>query len=237
MNSCVRIRIEENGKEDLNGQMSNSVLDTLLEWIMIGKLKMGDKLNTEELASLLGVSRMPIREALKSLERKGLVRYVPYAGARLVKLTKDDVKQIYIMRQALEPIVGREACKKINRSELQNIEEIHRQYAELLMKPDSDAIEIYQQNRLYHFSIYRISSQYRICDIIESLWDTLSFFKLIYGQKLLDSQEARLRMIGEHESYLTALSHGDGAMFEWLMRQNLAKRIEDIPYKTDAYFE
>ena len=53
-----------------------------MEWIMSGKLSMGDKLNTEELASQLGVSRMPIREALANLEKKGLAESVPYMQGR-----------------------------------------------------------------------------------------------------------------------------------------------------------
>lgn len=54
------------------------VLNKLMDWIMDGKLKMGEKLNTEELARQLGVSRMPIREALNRLEKMGLAESVPY---------------------------------------------------------------------------------------------------------------------------------------------------------------
>lgn len=56
------------------------VLNVLMDWIMDGKLKMGDKLNTEDLARQLGVSRMPIREALNSLVRMGLAESIPYVG-------------------------------------------------------------------------------------------------------------------------------------------------------------
>ena len=56
------------------------VLNKLMDWIMDGKLKMGEKLNTEELARQLGVSRMPIREALKSLEKMGLAESIPCRG-------------------------------------------------------------------------------------------------------------------------------------------------------------
>ena len=65
------------------------VLNKLMDWIMDGKLKMGEKLNTEELARQLGVSRMPIREALKSLEKMGLAESIPYVGVKLVSLEQD----------------------------------------------------------------------------------------------------------------------------------------------------
>ena len=89
------------------------VLNKLMDWIMDGKLKMGEKLNTEELARQLGVSRMPIREALKSLEKMGLAESIPYVGVKLVSLEQEDVLQIYLMRQLLEPLAAGEACKVI----------------------------------------------------------------------------------------------------------------------------
>ena len=91
------------------------ILSKLMDWIMDGTLKMGEKLNTEELARQLGVSRMPIREALNGLEKMGLAESVPYVGMKLVSLTQDDVLQIYQMRQALEPLVAEKACGEYNR--------------------------------------------------------------------------------------------------------------------------
>ena len=97
-------------------------------------------------------------------------------------------------------------------------------------------MEVYQQNRLYHFSIYKASQLDRICVMIESLWDNLSFFKLIYGQKLLDSEESREKMIAEHQSYLDALKRRDSELIYRLLQQNLKSRAENIPYYSDVYF-
>ena len=190
----------------------------------------------EELASQLGVSRMPIREALANLEKKGLAESVPYAGTRLVTLTKDDVRQIYIARTALEPVAAKYACEKITDEDIQNLKEIHAEYIRIVRQEELDAIDVYQQNRLYHFSIYKISQLDRICAMIESLWDNLSFFKLIYGQKLLEGRESRERMIEEHQSYLDALKQRDSERISHLLAQNLKKRTEDIPYSLDVYF-
>ena len=105
-----------------------------------------------------------------------------------------------------------------------------------LSQEELDAIDVYQQNRLYHFSIYKISQLDRICAMIESLWDNLSFFKLIYGQKLLEGRESRERMIEEHQSYLDALKQRDSERISHLLAQNLKKRTENIPYSLDVYF-
>ena len=221
MKSDRRITMNDLNREVLqHNKLPDLVLDKLMEWIMSGKLSMGDKLNTEELASQLGVSRMPIREALSNLEKKGLAESIPYAGTRLITLTKEDVRQIYIARTALEPVAARYACEKITEEEIQNLEKIH----------------VYQQNRLYHFSIYKASQLDRVCSMIESLWDNLSFFKLVYGQKLLLKEESRRNMIAEHESYLEALKNHDSELIYHLLGKNLKKRTEDIPYSSSAYF-
>lgn len=219
-----------------HSKLPDRVLDKLMDWIMGGKLLMGDKLNTEELASQLGVSRMPIREALSNLEKKGLAESIPYAGTRLVTLTKEDVRQIYIARTALEPIAAKAACEYITDEDLENLRKIHAEYIQIVSQDTLDAIDVYQQNRLFHFSIYKVSRLERICAMIESLWDNLSFFKLIYGQKLLDCRESKDRMIAEHQSYLDALEKRDSEQIYHLLECNLKKRAENIPYNSDAYF-
>lgn len=237
MRTNMRITMNDLNTDTLqHSKLPDLVLDKLMEWIMSGKLSMGDKLNTEELATQLGVSRMPIREALSNLEKKGLAESIPYAGTRLVTLTKEDVRQIYIARTALEPIAAKYACEKITDQEIRHLGEIQEEYKRIVRGKELDAVEVYQQNRLYHFSIYKASQLDRICVMIESLWDNLSFFKLIYGQKLLDSEESREKMIAEHQSYLDALKRRDSELIYRLLQQNLKSRAENIPYYSDVYF-
>lgn len=237
MRTNMRITMNDLNTDTLqHSKLPDLVLDKLMEWIMSGKLSMGDKLNTEELATQLGVSRMPIREALSNLEKKGLAESIPYAGTRLVTLTKEDVRQIYIARTALEPIAAKYACEKITDQEIRYLSEIQEEYKRIVRGKELDAVEVYQQNRLYHFSIYKASQLDRICVMIESLWDNLSFFKLIYGQKLLDSEESREKMIAEHQSYLDALKRRDSELIYRLLQQNLKSRAENIPYYSDVYF-
>ena len=121
------------------------VLNKLMDWIMDGKLKMGEKLNTEELARQLGVSRMPIREALKSLEKMGLAESIPYVGVKLVSLEQEDVLQIYLMRQLLEPLAAGEACKKITEEQIHELEEIHKEYIPIVEADEIDAKKLYLQ--------------------------------------------------------------------------------------------
>lgn len=211
------------------------VLNKLMDWIMDGKLKMGEKLNTEELARQLGVSRMPIREALKSLEKMGLAESIPYVGVKLVSLEQEDVLQIYLMRQLLEPLAAGEACKKITEEQIHELEEIHKEYIPIVEADEIDAKKLYLQNRKFHFAIYSISEMDRVCAMIESLWDTLSFFKLIYGRDVIKNTNGAKNMIAEHQGYIDALKDKDAERLKKSLYDTLGVRIEGISKETDYY--
>ena len=211
------------------------VLNKLMDWIMDGKLKMGEKLNTEELARQLGVSRMPIREALKSLEKMGLAESIPYVGVNLVSLAHEDVLQLYLMRQLLEPRAAGEACKKITEEQIHELEEIHKEYVPIVEADEIDAKKLYLQNRKFHFAIYSISEMDRVCAMIESLWDTLSFFKLIYGRDVIKNTNGAKNMIAEHQGYIDALKDRDAERLKKSLYDTLGVRIEGISKETDYY--
>lgn len=211
------------------------VLNKLMDWIMDGKLKMGEKLNTEELARQLGVSRMPIREALKSLEKMGLAESIPYVGVKLVSLEQEDVLQIYLMRQLLEPLAAGEACKKITEEQIHELEEIHKEYIPIVEADEIDAKKLYLQNRKFHFAIYSISEMDRVCAMIELLWDTLSFFKLIYGRDVIKNTNGAKNMIAEHQGYIDALKDRDAERLKKSLYDTLGVRIDGISKETDYY--
>ena len=211
------------------------VLNKLMDWIMDGKLKMGEKLNTEELARQLGVSRMPIREALKSLEKMGLAESIPYVGVKLVSPEQEDVLQIYLMRQLLEPLAAGEACKKITEEQIHELEEIHKEYIPIVEADEIDAKKLYLQNRKFHFAIYSISEMDRVCAMIESLWDTLSFFKLIYGRDVIKNTNGAKNMIAEHQGYIDALKDRDAERLKKSLYDTLGVRIDGISKETDYY--
>lgn len=219
----------------LRDTLPMQVLNKLMDWIMDGKLKMGEKLNTEELARQLGVSRMPIREALKSLEKMGLAESIPYVGVKLVSLEQEDVLQIYLMRQLLEPLAAGEACKKITEEQIHELEEIHKEYIPIVEADEIDAKKLYLQNRKFHFAIYSISEMDRVCAMIESLWDTLSFFKLIYGRDVIKNTNGAKNMIAEHQGYIDALKDRDAERLKKSLYDTLGVRIDGISKETDYY--
>lgn len=229
-----RVKMSQNNSQMLlRDTLPMQILSKLMDWIMDGKLKMGEKLNTEDLARQLGVSRMPIREALSGLEKMGLAESVPYVGMKLVSLTQDDVLQIYQMRLVLEPLLAEKACANITEEDIDELEHIHREYIQILREPELDAKELYLLNRKFHFAVYSISKMDRVCTVIESLWNTLSFFKLIYGRDVVKNSGGAARSIAEHQSYIDALKNGDFESLRQKLHDNIAKRIDAISADSD----
>lgn len=85
-----------------NKPLRERVLDTLREAIVTGELKPGQSLVENDLAAQLGVSRAPLREAFQTLSREGLIELLPYRGTVVRKLTKQDIEELYSLRNVLE---------------------------------------------------------------------------------------------------------------------------------------
>lgn len=207
------------------GKLADQVLQCLMDWIMDGTLQMGDKLYTERISEELGVSRMPVREALNVLERKGIAVSEPYLGTRLIDLRTTEVFEIYRLRQLLEPEAAYEACRKMTPERLEWIRQIHEEYQELMV-PDLDAKKVHLKNREFHFAIYSASGMKRNCSMIASLWDTLSFFKLLYGETLLLTAEGQQKMVAEHQSYIDYLAAGEAEALRQAMQVNIKEKLE-----------
>ena len=213
------------------------VMEQLMEWIMDGKLLMGQKLVTEDLARELGVSRMPVREAIKTLEKMGIAESVPYTGSRLVTLNRNDIEQIYIMRRALEPILGYYACLNASDAEIGEAESIQEYFEHIMETGESTAKGIFIQNRAFHFSIYRGAHMDRLFQTVCMLWDNLAFAKLIFGQNYVESRDAARHMMEEHRQFSRALAQRDAKGLQKLLDETLGRTARRLPEKLSGYLE
>ena len=100
------------------------VFNTLREAILKGDLKPGERLMELQLASKLGVSRTPIREAIRMLEQEGLAVTTPRKGAEVAKMTLKDMEDVLEIRDALDELAVRIACQKISDEQLKQLEDM-----------------------------------------------------------------------------------------------------------------
>ena len=104
--------------EQINGNYTNVVYNMIVSDILNSVLSEGDKLNEQELISKFGFSRTPIREALIMLERDGFVKTIGREGTYVRKLTQKDIREIYVVREALESMAARLGANTISTDDL-----------------------------------------------------------------------------------------------------------------------
>ena len=117
-------RRELTGEMADGGSLSTKVYHRIRENILLRKYKAGEELRETAIAKELGVSRTPVREAIRQLELEGLVTVVPNKGAYAEVITAQDVEDIYRMRARLEGLCARMACSRITKEQLDEMEEV-----------------------------------------------------------------------------------------------------------------
>ena len=145
------------------------VTSKLREAILRGEFREGDRLIQEEWAEKLGVSRMPIREALRQLEMEGLVRIEPHRGAIVIPVSIEDVEEIYFLRALLEGIAVEKSLPFLEEADLEELESLVEQMEAL--PANEAAVEQYVRlNARFHRILREGCPWRRIHGMIDTLW-------------------------------------------------------------------
>lgn len=143
-------------------QARSIIEESLREAILDGRLPCGTALRQQELADLFGVSRMPVREALRQLEAQSLLNVVQHKGAVVAPLITNNAVETYALRSVLEAFALRLSIPLLDDSDLA----LAAQYIEQL-ETETDHAEIGKLNRLFHMSLYHKAPNSKLLDLIE----------------------------------------------------------------------
>lgn len=147
----------------------------LRELILKGEFKMGERLMQEEWAEKLGVSRMPLREALRQLEVEGLVRIEPRRGAIVTPISIEDIEEIYQLRAMLEGEAVEQSAAFLSDEDLEYLEDLYNKMS--ILNGDEDEIEEYLiLNEEFHKILMEGCSWRRMKSFVETLWSGLPSF-------------------------------------------------------------
>lgn len=181
------------------------VFNTLRQAILKGELKPGERLMEIALAERLGVSRTPIREALRKLELEGLVVMIPRKGAQVANITERDLNDVLEVRLALESLAIEKTCMSITEEVLEQLAEAERVFESLI--PSGDLVKLAEADEAFHEIINQASGNLRLNQVLNNLREQMYRYRLEY----LKEEDSRKQLVTEHEEMISALRAGDTA--------------------------
>jgi DNA-binding GntR family transcriptional regulator len=143
--------------------------------IVRGELRPGERLPIEELADVLDMSPMPIREALRRLDAVGLVENVPHRGARVTELSLEDLRDVYEARLALEPLAVQHAAERFDSDDAERGQEA---LAALNKLGDQSTPATWAAHTAFHFSLYEPAGSAWLVRLIRPLWESSERYRL-----------------------------------------------------------
>lgn len=196
-------------------QIRDKVFEQLRQAMLKGDLKPGDRLVERKLAAQLGVSRTPVREAIRMLELEGLVAHHPRAGCVVAQVSDTDVLDIYRIRAVLEGLAARMAAEKINTEQLQQLVNMVEKIEELAKNKDYEQLERVHQE--FNDLVYRTADSARLYGMITTLVDHITRFTRV-GYCHPGRIEEATR---EHRQLVEAIKMRDGALAERVAREHI----------------
>ena len=198
------------------------VFNTLREAILKGDLKPGERLMELQLASKLGVSRTPIREAIRMLEQEGLAVTTPRKGAEVAKMTLKDMEDVLEIRDALDELAVRIACQKITDEQLKQLEDVK----ELFEKntQTNNVKNIAEADVSFHDVIYEATGNPKLVTLLNNLREQVYRYRVEY----IKDPKNYPTLIAEHEAILDSLKNRDVKNAVEAMHVHVANQAEAV---------
>lgn len=179
--------------------LMNQALEEIRDVIRKGKLKPGDRLVEMKLAKEMHISRFPIREALRYLEKEGLVETKPFKGTYVTQLTERDMEELYSLRSAIEEFAVRILIKHIDEEKIGKLESILQSMQQASKKEDLD--KLISEDFRFHQTICELSEHRKLLEVWLTLENQLRVFLTIEKQLFGNS----LQFVKSHNPILEAI--------------------------------
>lgn len=207
----------EREPDSLHGEVLGRLRDLIVE----GQLAPGIRIPEKDLCAEFGVSRTPLREALKVLAAEGLVELLPNRGARVRRFTEQDVRDFFEILAALESAAGRLACLRISDAEVETIERLHYDmYGHYIRRELHD---YFQLNQAIHLAIMDAARNPALKETYQSFTARMRQFRYSANAIARDRWGEAMR---EHEQILDALRQRDGEKLAHTLFDHLMHKFE-----------
>lgn len=170
------------------------VFNTLRQAILTGDLKPGERLMEIHLANRLGVSRTPIREAIRKLELEGLVIMIPRRGAEVAQITEKSLKDVLEVRRALDALCAELACDRISEEELENLKKACEDFGKATATKDAKVIA--KADVALHDIIVKATNNQRLVTLVNNLSEQMYRYRFEY----IKDETQHSRLVEEHRT-------------------------------------
>tara|TARA_R110001599_G_scaffold64023_3_gene179100 strand:- start:732454 stop:733173 length:720 start_codon:yes stop_codon:yes gene_type:complete len=203
-------------------RLHDAVVEHLQNLIIEGVLAPGVKLNEREVCERLGISRTPLREAMKVLASEGLIEIAPNRGAFVSKMNDTEIWETFEMMSGLEALSGELAAERISPAEIAEIKDLHQ--AMLVCRTQNDLPGYYSRNQTIHNKINAAARNSVLRQLYLSINRRLQAlrFKSNFHEEKWD------RAIHEHDEMIKALEARDGKRLSAILRQHLLDKRDSV---------
>ena len=191
------------------------VFNTLRQAILRGELKPGERLMEIQLANKLGVSRTPIREAIRKLELEGLVLMIPRKGAEVAEITEKSLRDVLEVRRALEELAIELACQRMSEEEVGNLQKAQEDFKKAIA--EGDAMKIAETDEHYHDVIYEGTQNAKLIQMLNNLREQMYRYRLEY----IKDEDKRKILVLEHEKILKTVRERKVAEAKEAVREHI----------------
>ncbi len=208
--------------------MRDEVYQTLLNWIIEGALRPGEKLLDKELAENLGVSRTPVREALRRLEDKGLVEASAGRWTRVAEISDSDADMLYPIIQTLEELAIQMAISHMKQQDFNEMEQANEDLRAAIKA--GQPVKASKADADFHDVVIRMSGNHYLITILKDLKIKYRWIDVLYFEDCANVIGA----VDEHKQIVAALKTGDlkGAVKSMQVNwRNTLKRLQTLPEK------
>jgi DNA-binding GntR family transcriptional regulator len=205
--------------------LHDDVVGRLRDLVIEGKLAPGMKIHEGQLCAAFGISRTPLREAIKSLASEGLIELVPARGAVIKALTKRDVRNMLDVLIALEALAARLVCKEATDHDIAHVRALHDEM--MGFYTSRNRLEYYKRNQAIHTSLAQLSGNDFLASTHETIQSRLKRIRFVGNEEPSKWQGA----VEEHEQMIAALEARDADRLAEVVSRHLERtwdRVKDI---------
>ena len=198
------------------------VFNTLRQAILRGELKPGERLMEIQLANKLGVSRTPIREAIRKLELEGLVLMIPRKGAEVAEITEKNLRDVLEVRCALEELAVQLACDRIDKQGIRKLQQAAKNFESVL--DSEDITKIAEADVAFHDIIYMATENQRLIQLLNNLREQMYRYRIEYLKK----KEYYPRLLAEHQDIIQAIANREHERATKITSQHIDNQVETV---------